>query len=168
MTIGIAMLCEHEDKFAAVLCTDWQGTRGDFIKAEDTYKIQHFDKAAILIAGDPAAAYEFACRFQNVVREFNAIEKIKGDVDIRANIYLAKLRDMASLFKRDRANHAIAMTFAVTLDEFYSREAPQRFTTEQYKAISDLIKKTDLGAEFIIVYMDEDEPVIVRSIKTAT
>lgn len=162
MTLGIATFCDHENKFAVVLCADWQGTRGDFIKVEDTYKIQHFERAAILIAGDPSTAYEFACRFQIIVREFNSIQKTRGDVDIRTNTYLARLREIAASFKRDRANHAIAMKFAITLDDFYSKDAPQKFTSEQYKEISDTIKNTDLGAEFIVVYMDEEEPVMIR------
>lgn len=62
MSIGIAAVCRHEEGFAIVLCADWQGTRGEFIKADDTYKIRTFPNAGLLIAGDVDAGAEFAAR----------------------------------------------------------------------------------------------------------
>ena len=65
VTICIAAVCKHEGANAVVLCADYQGTRGEFIKADDTHKLWHFHvgSGAIAFAGDTDAGGEFFRRF---------------------------------------------------------------------------------------------------------
>jgi ATP-dependent protease HslVU (ClpYQ) peptidase subunit len=162
VTLGIATLCKHEDKFAVVLCADWQGTRGDFIKADDTYKIRHFDKAAILLAGDPDVGAEFAARFEAISREFNAIEKVPNDLDLRMGTYLSKLRNLTGTFISERADHAIWTKYAMRLSDFRSKDAISRFSIRTYDDIDKTIRDTNLASEFVVAYMDDEEVQLFR------
>jgi len=150
MTICIAAICQHKGHTAIVLCADYRSTRGDYIKADDTHKIWHFGKGgAILFAGDVDPGWEFCGRFSSLVfREFNAIKKPKGDEDLRIGEYLAKARELARKFKRDRANHVLGTMFGIGLDEFYSKCST--FSPQRSDDIFAVIKNTDLGAEFLV------------------
>jgi len=166
MTICIAGLCKHGKGYAFVLCSDFQGTRGDYIKADDTHKVWHFHgrRGAIMFAGDADAGAEFFRRFQAVALEFEKIEKPddEGHFDVRVGEYLAKVRELTVTFKKERADHAISRIYGATLNEFHSRDAPTRFSSKLYDDIADTIKKTDLGAEFLIAYAADEEPLLIR------
>ena len=124
MTIGIAAVCAHEGRYAIVLCCDFQGTRGDFIKADDTDKIRDFKYASVLFAGDVDAGVEFSARLEEVVREFNLLEKPEEDFDLRANTYLGLIRALVRKVIRERQNHAISLAYGLSLDEYHSVDAP--------------------------------------------
>ena len=161
MTICIAARCRHDGKNAVVLCADYQGTRGDFIKADDTYKFWHFHQGtgAIAFAGDVDCGREFSRRFTAVTREFQAIKKTKadGDADLRVGQYLAKARTLVAEFKRERIDYAIKSRFGISLTEYYTLEASRR-----EPEILRTIQATDLGAQFLIAYLDDEEPIFIR------
>jgi hypothetical protein len=133
MTICIAATCKHEGKPVMVLCADYQGTRGDYIKADDTYKLWHFREGggAILFAGDIDVGKEFVRRFTAVTREFAKIKKTKGDgdMDLRVGLYLAKVRALVREFIKERTAHLIATKYGIDLGAFYSPNAPSTFLT---------------------------------------
>lgn len=161
MTICIAATCKHEGKDAVVLCADYQGTRGDYIKADDTYKFWHFYEGvgAIGWAGDAANAIEFVRRFMAVAKQFHALDKTPGqqDTDIRVGQYLKWVRDFVGDLKRERIDATVRNKFGIGLQEHYAMDAAKREPD-----IRDTIKSIDLGAEFLIVYFDNDEPIFIR------
>lgn len=161
MTICIVATCKHEGKEAVVICADYQGTRGDYIKADDTYKLWHFHEGcgAIGWAGDADCGPEFARRFTAAAREFRALEKTTGagDMDLRVGQYLAIVRKLVGEFKRERIDHAVRTKFGMSLEEYYALDAARR-----EPGILDLIQSINLGAEFLIVYFDTDEPLFFR------
>jgi hypothetical protein len=81
------------------MCCDLQGTRGDISKADDTYKMVHFDHATILLSGDVPAARELASRLAGVIQGFAAIPKPKDDFDLRIGLYLEAFRKEARAYK---------------------------------------------------------------------
>lgn len=161
MTICIAARCKHEGQNAVILCADFQGTRGDYIKSDDTYKFWHFHQGtgAIGFAGDVDCGREFSRRFTAVTREFHSVKKTKddGDMDLRVGQYLASARTLASEFKRERIDFAVKSRFGISLKEYYSLEAYRR-----EPEILNTIKSTDLGAQFLIAYLDDQEPIFIR------
>jgi 20S proteasome alpha/beta subunit len=161
MTICIVASCEHKGKPAVVLCADYQGTRGDYIKADDTYKFWHFHQGhgAIGFAGDADCGTEFARRFTGVARQFHELEKTKGDgdMDLRIGRYLSMVRDLAAEFKKERIDFMIRSRFGIGLSEFYSLDAAKRDPE-----ILNTIRSVDMGAEFLIAYMDDEEPLFIR------
>jgi len=161
MTICIAASCEHNGKHAIVLCADYQGTRGDYIKADDTYKFWHFwhGHGAIGFAGDAACGTEFAARFTSVARQFREVEKTKddGDMDLRIGRYVAIVRELANEFKQDRIEFAVRNRYGTSLKEFYELDVAKRDP-----AILDTIKSIDLGAEFLVAYIDDQEPIFIK------
>ena len=166
MTVCLAGICDHKDGYAFVLCSDFQGTRGDYIKAEDTHKVWHFHgrRGAIMFAGDTDAGAEFFRRFQTIALEFEKIEKPHemGDFDIRVGNYLKKVRELTTSFKKERASDKIGRIYGIDLDDFYSVSAPKRFSPKLYDEIAETIKSIDLGAEFLIAYADDEEPLLIR------
>jgi ATP-dependent protease HslVU (ClpYQ) peptidase subunit len=161
MTVGIAAVCKHGEEFAVVLCADWQGTRGDFVKASDTYKMRHFPDAAVLISGDVDAGAEFAAMCHEIVAEFNAIEKPDGDFDARVGRYLDRLRKAAQAFKRSRADHKIQTKYAISLADFYSSGIKEKLSERRYDDIANDVYETDLGGDFIFAYVGDEEPILV-------
>ncbi len=161
VTICIAATCNHKGKKAVVLCADYQTTRGDYIKADDTYKFWHFHEGcgAIGFAGDNDIGMEFMRRFMAVAREFQGIEKTPGDgdTDIRIGTYLASIRKFTAEFIKERIDHAVRTKFGIGLQDYYAMD-----TAKREVGIRDLIKSTDLGAEFLVVYFDLEEPLFFR------
>lgn len=166
MTICIAGICRQDDGYSFVLCADFQGTRGNYIKAEDTHKVWHFHgrRGAIMFAGDADVGAEFFRRFQAAAQEFEKIEKPEemGDFDVRVGEYLAKVRSLVSSFIKERADDKLRRIYGVDLQEFYSPSASSRFSTRLYDEIAEAIKNTDLGAEFLIAYAGDEEPLLIR------
>jgi hypothetical protein len=144
MTICIAGICRHEAVFAFVLCADFQGTRGDYIKAEDTHKVWHFHgrRGAIMFAGDAAVGAEFFREFQSIAAEFEKIEKPDemGDFDIRVGEYLAKVRGLTSSFIKERINDTLNRTYGISLQDFYSPSGSSRFSPKLYDEIAETVK----------------------------
>lgn len=161
MTICIAASCKHNGQHAIVLCADYQGTRGDCIKADDTYKFWHFHHGhgAIGFAGDVDSGAEFSRRFTAVAREFHNLEKTKddGDMDLRIGKYLAMVRELVTEFKKERIDFAVRNRFGISLQEFYALDLAQRDPE-----ILSTIKSVDMGAEFLIAYIDDEEPLLIR------
>jgi 20S proteasome alpha/beta subunit len=161
VTICIAATCKHKDKEAVVLCADYQGTRGDYIKADDTYKFWHFYEGcgAIGWAGDADSAIEFVRRFMAVAKQFHALDKTPGqqDTDIRIGEYLKLVRSFVAEIKRERIDAAIRNKFGISLQEYYALDAAKREPD-----IRETIKSVDLNAEFLVVYFDLDEPLFIR------
>jgi 20S proteasome alpha/beta subunit len=161
MTICIAATCRYKGKEAVVLCADYQGTRGDYIKADDTYKFWHFYEGcgAIGWAGDAASAIEFVRRFMAVAKQFHTLDKTPGqqDTDIRVGQYLKLVRDFIGDLKRERVDAAVRNRFGIGLQDYYAMDAAKREPD-----IRETIKSIDLGAEFLIVYFDLDEPLFIR------
>ena len=149
MTICIAASCEHEGKHAVVLCADYQGTHGDYIKADDTYKFWHFHRGhgAIGFAGDVDCGAEFARRFTAVARQFHELEKTKddGDMDIRIGRYLSMVRELAAEFKKERIDFAVRSRFEISLSEFYALDVAKRDSE-----ILNTIKSVDMGRQFLM------------------
>ena len=161
MTICIAASCKHNNQHAIVLCADYQGTKGDYIRADDTYKLFHFHQGhgAISFAGDVNCGAEFAHRFTAVARQFHELEKTKddGDLDLRIGRYLAMVRDLAAEFKKERIDFAVRSGFGISLKEFYALDAARRDPE-----ILNTVKSIGMGAEFLIAYMDDEEPIFIR------
>jgi ATP-dependent protease HslVU (ClpYQ) peptidase subunit len=146
---------------SVVLCADYQGTRGDYIKADDTYKFWHFYEGcgAIGWAGDADSAIEFVRRFMATAKQFRAIDKTSGqeDADIRVGQYLTLVRDFVAQIKRERIDAEIRNKFGINLQEYYALDAAKRDPD-----IQKAIKSIDLGAEYLIVYFDLDEALFIR------
>ena len=70
MTVGIVAACKHEGKTAIVLCCDWQGTLGDFIKSDDTDKMRYIGRATVLLAGTLTEADELIFECDQPVKLF--------------------------------------------------------------------------------------------------
>lgn len=161
MTICIAATCKYEGKDAVVLCADYQGTRGDYIKADDTYKFWHFYEGcgAIGWAGDADSAIEFVRRFMAVAKQFHALDKTPGqqDTDIRVGEYLKLVRNFVAEIKRERIDAAVRNKFGISLQEYYALDAEKREPD-----IRETIKSVDLNAEFLVVYFDLEEPLFIR------
>jgi 20S proteasome alpha/beta subunit len=161
MTICIAATCRHNGREAVVLCADYQGTRGDYIKADDTYKLWHFHQGcgAIAYAGDAGSGIEFSRRFMAVAREFHALDKSTGpgDEDLRVGQYLSLIRRFVDEYKKDRIDHAIQTKFGISVKDFYALDVAKR-----EPEILQTIKSADLGAEFLVVYFDLEEAVFFR------
>lgn len=161
MTICIAAHCKHNGQYAVVLCADYQGTRGDYIKAEDTYKFWHFHHGhgAIGFAGDVDCGAEFSRRFTAVAKRFQALEKTKddGDMDLRVGKYLAMVRGEVAEFKKERIEFAVQNRFGVSLKDFYALDS-----TKRAPEILKTITSTSMGAEFLIAYIDDEEPLFIR------
>lgn len=161
MTVCIAAVCKHKGKDAVVLCADYQGTRGDYIKADDTYKFWHFYEGcgAIGWAGDADKAVEFARRFRAVAKRIHALDKSSGpnDADIRIGQYLSWVREFVGDIKTERIDAELRNKFGIGLKEYYALDASRRDPD-----IRDTIKSITLGAEFLIVYFDLEEPLIIR------
>lgn len=161
MTICIVASCQHEGKHAIVLCADYQGTRGDFIKADDTYKFWHFHHGhgAIGFAGDVSCGTEFAARFTEVAKRLHEVEKAKddGDMDLRIGRYLSMVRELSIQFKQERIEFAIQNRFGITLKDFYAFDIAKRDPD-----ILNTIKSVDLGADFLIAYIDDQEPIFIK------
>src|SRR5580704_2024091 len=164
VTICIAAVCEHEGELAVVLCADFQGTRGDYIKADDVHKLWYFYKrnGAILFAGDPDTGREFCRRYLLLEREFDALEKVKDDEDIRASEYLAKTKALVAKFRRERADDALRLKYSLGLDDLYAPNSATRFSSSLYGEMVELVKTTNIGAEFIIAYTGDLQPIILR------
>ncbi len=162
MTIGIAAVCEDNGRYAVVMCCDFQGTRGDFFKAEDTDKMRDYDCATLLFADEVDAATEFAHRFEAVVREYNAMPKPIEDIDLRYGVYLTKMRQLVRVFIRERQSHAIATRFGIDLDEFYSVDAHKKLSASKYDEIFETAKNVKLGAEILVVYSGDHAPIIMK------
>jgi 20S proteasome alpha/beta subunit len=161
MTICIAAHCKHDGRYAIVLCADYQGTRGDYIKADDTYKLWHFHRGhgAIGFAGDVDCGTEFAMRFTAVARQFHELEKTRddGDMDLRIGRYLGMVRDLAAEFKKERIDFAIRSRFGIGLNEYYALDVAKRDP-----GILNTINSVEMGAEFLIAYLDDQEPLFIR------
>jgi 20S proteasome alpha/beta subunit len=161
VTICIAATCKHKGKDAVVLCADYQGTRGDYIKADDTYKFWHFYEGcgAIGWAGDADSAIEFVRRFMAVAKQFHALDKTHGqqDADIRVGEYLKLVRNFVAEIKRERIDAAVRNKFGISLQEYYALDVAKREPD-----IREAIKSADLNAEFLVVYFDLDEPLFIR------
>jgi ATP-dependent protease HslVU (ClpYQ) peptidase subunit len=166
MTICIAGVCEFAGKRGIIMCADYQGTRGDYIKAEDIYKLWHFHggKGIIGFAGDIASGKEFVRRLTVATRAFGEIEKTPGDgdLDLRIGEYLAIVRKVARDFKADRADHHVSVRYGIALNDFYSSGAHERFPSHRYDEIFNAIKAVNLGAEFLIAYVGDEEPILIR------
>lgn len=161
VTICIAATCQYKGKDAVVLCADYQGTRGDYIKADDTYKFWHFYEGcgAIGWAGDADKAIEFVRRFMAVAKQFHELDKTPGqqDTDIRVGEYLRLVRSFVAEIKKERIDAAVRNKFGISLQEYYALDAARRESD-----IRDTIRSIDLGAEFLIVYFDLGEPLFIR------
>lgn len=164
MTICIAAVCEHEGERAVVVCADFQGTRGDYVKADDVHKLWYFYErnGAILYAGDPDIGREFCRRYLPLEREFEVLEKVKDDEDIRASEYLAKTKALVAEFRRERADNALRLKYSLGLDDLYAPNAATRFPSSLHSEMLELVKTTDIGAEFIIAYTGDLLPIILR------
>ncbi len=160
VTVCIAAVCTFEDGPAVVICTDKQGTRG-FVKADDTYKLKHFPNTTILISGDEAAANEFAAALAVPIREFNTIDKSPGDMDLRIGGYLESTREVVRKFRRSRAEHIVSMRYGITLSEFYQKGHGYFQPGEYERTLLD-IQTGKMPGEFVIVYMADDEPILIR------
>ena len=133
MTLCIAAACWHEGQSAVVTCADWQITAPGFA-AEDYYKLRHYPNATVMISGDLGAADEFCFDLHEVIRDFNLIARTNGELETRINQYLDRLRQAAQNRKRLRAEHQMAMKYAISLDRFY-KKGSKLMPNEIYKKI---------------------------------
>ena len=161
MTLCIAAACWHEGQSAVVTCADWQITAPGFA-AEDYYKLRHYPNATVMISGDLGAADEFCFDLHEVIRDFNLIARTNGELETRINQYLDRLRQAAQNRKRLRAEHQMAMKYAISLDRFY-KKGSKLMPNEIYKKILKEIQQIKLDVSTIIIFSGESELLILHT-----
>jgi hypothetical protein len=74
-------------------CCDWQGTRGDLIKADDTDKIIEIGTVRVLLAGDKPEAEELVDECSQAIRNLpKSADGTRDNFDLTINQYTSALR----------------------------------------------------------------------------
>src|SRR5260370_33420617 len=161
MTVGIAAACKHEGKTGIVLCCDWQGTLGDFIRSDSTDKMRYIDWATVLLAGELTAADELVFECDQPVRAFlSKTDAGRSDADLHE--YLNGLRDAVARRKAGLVKDYIRRTLGIDDHDFW-QNGKQYLTTAQHDQLLREIMAIDLDTEVIIgATRADDDPAIVR------
>jgi hypothetical protein len=160
MTVGIASACKHEGKTGIVLCCDWQGTLGDFIRSDSTDKMRYIDWATVLLAGELTAANELVFECDQPVRAFlSKTDAGRSDADLHE--YLNGLRDAVARRKAALVKDYIRRTLGIDDRDFW-QNGKQYLTTAQHDQLLREIMAIDLDTEVIIgATRADDDPAIV-------
>jgi hypothetical protein len=75
MTVGVAGACVHNGKHCIVMCCDWQGTYGTFVKSRDLYKLRTHGRFTIIIADEPTAADALIAKMLPTLRAYEQVDK---------------------------------------------------------------------------------------------
>lgn len=109
MTVCIAAKCKYADKTALAMCSDWQGTKGDFIKSDSINKVRYLGSASIMIAGNATAADELLFRCVSCIQAFTeTTDPLMADLAMQA--YLQALRAAVAVHKKDRIKEYVSLS----------------------------------------------------------
>lgn len=165
MTVGIVAACKHEEKTAIVLCCDWQGTLGDFIKSDDTDKMRYIGtRATVLLAGTLTEADELVFECDAPVKLFSSkADPARSDPDMQE--YLNGLRDAVARRKSALVKDYIRRTLSIDDRDFW-QNGKQYLTATEHEQLLRKIMAIDLGTEIIIgsTRADDDDAIVrIRS-----
>lgn len=161
MTVCIAAVCKHEGKTAIVLCCDWQGTKGDFIKSDSIDKIRWVSTASAMIAGAETNADEFLNECDKCIKEFTVkTDADRSDLDMQE--YLAALRDAVAKRKKVLVKELLALTRTMEPDEFWDKGLTRLGPSEFSRSLEE-IRELTLGCSVILASIGADgEDVMIR------
>ena len=165
MTVCIAALCDYEGKPAMVLCSDWQGTYADFVKAESDFKMRPAGASTVLLAGDSHDAEELLWHIRPVLKAYD--DKVPEnpesdeDFDLRISQLLSDLR--AAVRKRRSAivTHHLFLNYNIEFDLFI-KEGQKLFSSDYYARILSEIRTIKLGCSVIIANVEDTDPFLVE------
>jgi 20S proteasome alpha/beta subunit len=159
VTVCIAAICEFEKQPVIVCCADMQGTYGDFIKADDEHKFEHFGKYCnVLKAGTPSRAKELVAAIKPALAEFDLADKSPEDFDLRISRLLEKIRKAAREFKARIVEHYLGTNYLMSFEDYKAG----RFYKDDAPKIQKEIRELDIGCELIISTNSDTEPVIIE------
>jgi 20S proteasome alpha/beta subunit len=156
VTICIAAVCVQETSPVIVCCTDLQGTYGDYIKAENEWKMRDVGNATILTAGDPSHAREVIAALTPAIRQYDEEAKDIDNFDIRISGLLEKFRRVLRERKKLLIDHYLYTRHLMTSDEYKQLELAKWVDVQ--KEISNI----SLGCELIFAYNRDYEPVLIQ------
>jgi len=160
VTVCIAASCMYEGSSAVVLCCDWQGTKGSFIKSDDVDKIRIMGTGTGLISGSLTEAEELVAECDSAVLAFQKNAK-EDSFDLDMNDYLKALRRAGEKRKADRVANHVAMALGLDPIEFW-KNGKNYLSTSQHDELYDEIRKIDLGASLIIGSVTANDSVIIK------
>ena len=109
MTVCIAASCKYKEKTAVVLCCDWQGTKGDFIKSDFIDKFRWISTASAMISGTETNADELLNECDQRMKDFaGKSDADRSDLDMQD--YLAQLRKAVAKRKKELVKEYLALT----------------------------------------------------------
>jgi hypothetical protein len=164
MTLCIAAECRHDDKYAIVLCRDWQANKGQ-ITSDDADKSRHLDEGdsgcRILLAGSPTTADHLLMACDPLILEFMR-EKNPDNTDIDTDRLVQKLRAAAKGVRGQLIRDWVFTTLNIEFDDFRVTGKNQLLESH-YHDVWETIKRYDMGAELLITLFDAaGVPVIMR------
>ena len=161
MTVCIAAECVYEGHRGIVMCCDWQGTKGGYIKSDDMDKMRWVDKATVMMAGTPTSADELVFACKPTIREFTSkTDSSRSDLDV--DEYIQRLRTSAEFIKQRRVDNYLGSLLGFPAATFWA-EGKNRLSEAQHDAVIQQVFKIGLDATLLIGSIDaEDEPVIMR------
>ncbi len=164
MTLCIAAECMYEEKYAIVLCRDWQANKGQ-ITSDDADKLRDIDEGElgcrVLLAGSPTRADHLITACEPAIRSFMG-KTNPDDTDLDTDRLLQDLRDAAKLARRGLVNDWVSTTLNMDFEEF-RKHGRSELLESHYHDVWETIRRYDIGAELLITLFDASrEPVIIR------
>jgi 20S proteasome alpha/beta subunit len=165
VTVCIAAVCKHEGKSAIVLCCDWQGTKGDFIKSDSIDKFRWISTGSALIAGDETSADELLTECDQCIREY--VEKddpTRTDLDVQ--LYFDSLREAVARRKKKLVKEHVVLSLGLGIEEFWKNGRAYLGDAEHSKMLGE-IRELPLGCSLIIASINADgDDTIVRILQS--
>ncbi len=160
MTVCIAGACMHEGEHAIVMCCDWQGTYGQFVKADHMIKSHQVGRFSIMFADDRTHSHQLITAITPHLRGYEEVPKTPGDMDIRVGGLIEAIKLAAAAKMRANVEHYIQLTYGVTGKEF--REGSRQWMSERrHDEAWERITGVSLGCELLICYADDEEPLML-------
>jgi 20S proteasome alpha/beta subunit len=155
VTVCIAAACKIQSHTSIVLCCDWQGTKGDFIKSDSVDKFRYIRSASAMIAGSLTEADELVNECEAAIKAY--VAKVgSADSDLHMQEYLKALRDAVWVRKQALTREHIRLNYALELEEFW-KNGKQYLSQSQHDEALREIRNIDIAASVIISSLAADE-----------
>jgi len=152
VTVCIAATCKHKGETAIVLCCDWQGTKGDFIKSDSVDKFRAISTGSALIAGDETSADDLLNECDQCITQFVG-KTDSSTADIDAQAYKDSLTAAVGKRKQALVKEHVMLTRALDIQEFWDHGRAYLGDIEHAKTLQE-IRDLGLGCSVIIASID--------------
>jgi hypothetical protein len=111
MTFCAAAVCHHKNRRAIVVCADWQGTIGGFLKVEDTRKYRHINACIVLLSGIETQAVSLYHACIPALRKYTSGEHSpRDDFDLRESALKQDIERVARQFLIEKNRRSLKLS----------------------------------------------------------